>query len=254
MSQLPHQGQVVLVTGGASGIGRAIAEAFGRSGAHVVLTYYTSEQDAHTVVANIEAAGGKALALYADLTTEADVERIVSQTTAHFGTIDVLVTNSGGLVQRSKITECSLDLWNQVMSVNLTSTFLCCRAVLPLMQQAGQGIIITMSSLAAHNGGGAGAAHYAASKGAILTFTRSLAKEAAPSGVRVNGIAPGLIATRFHDQFSTTEVRQATVNQTPLKREGLPEDVAGVALFLASPAASFMTGETIDLDGGRQLV
>jgi 3-oxoacyl-[acyl-carrier protein] reductase len=119
------------------------------------------------------------------------------------------------------------------------------------MQKAGRGTIITISSLAAHDGGGAGAAHYAASKGAILTFTRSLAKEVGSSGIRVNGIAPGLIATRFHDQFSTAAMRQGAVNRTPLGREGQPEDVAGVALFLASPAASFITGETIEVNGGQ---
>jgi 3-oxoacyl-[acyl-carrier protein] reductase len=108
-----------------------------------------------------------------------------------------------------------------------------------------------MSSLAAHDGGGAGAAHYAASKGAVLTFTRSLAKEVGPLGIRVNGIAPGLIATRFHDTFSTPEGRQATVNRTPLHREGQPEDVAGIALFLASPHASFIAGETIEVNGGQ---
>ncbi|GHP00216.1 oxidoreductase [Reticulibacter mediterranei] len=243
--------QVVLVTGGASGIGRSIAEAFGRYGASVALTYFTSDTDAREVVATIEQAGSKALALYGDLTQEAEVERVVAATREHFGKIDVLVTNSGGILQRSKVKDCSLELWNQVITVNLTSTFLCCRAVLPHMEQAGQGIIITMSSLAAHDGGGAGAAHYAATKGGILTFTRSLAKEVGPLGIRVNGIAPGLIATRFHDRFNTPEGRQAAVNRTPLGREGLPEDVAGTALFLASPWSTFIAGETIEVNGGQ---
>jgi 3-oxoacyl-[acyl-carrier protein] reductase len=245
------QGQRVLVTGGASGIGRAIAEAFGRCGAHVVFTYFSSEEAAAQTVTTIEASGGKALALYADLTREAEVDHVVSRAIEQFGGIDVLVANTGGLLQRSKVTDCSLELWNKALAVNLTSVFLCCRAVLPHMESAGRGCIITMSSLAAHDGGGAGAAHYAASKGAVLTFTRSLAKEVGPLGIRVNGIAPGLIATRFHDTFSTPEGRQATVNRTPLHREGQPEDVAGIALFLASPHASFIAGETIEVNGGQ---
>jgi 3-oxoacyl-[acyl-carrier protein] reductase len=245
------QGQRVLVTGGASGIGRAIAEAFGRCGAHVVFTYFSSEEAAAQTVTAIEASGGKALALYADLTREAEVAHVVSRAVEQFGGIDVLVANTGGLLQRSKVTDCSLELWNKALAVNLTSVFLCCRAVLPHMERAGRGCIITMSSLAAHDGGGPGSAHYAASKGAVLTFTRSLAKEVGPLGIRVNGIAPGLIATRFHDTFSTPEGRQATVNRTPLHREGQPEDVAGIALFLASPHASFIAGETIEVNGGQ---
>lgn len=245
------QNQRVLVTGGASGIGRGIAEAFGKAGAHVVLTYFTSEEDARQTVATIEAAGSKAFALYADLTKEAEVAQVVATTVERLGGIDILVANTGGLLKRSKVADCSLELWNEALAVNLTSTFLCCRAVLPHMERAGSGTIITISSLAAHDGGGAGAAHYAASKGAVLTFTRALAKEVGPAGIRVNGIAPGLIATRFHDTFSTAEGRQAAVNRTPLRREGVPEDVAGAALFLASPYASFLAGETIEVNGGQ---
>jgi 3-oxoacyl-[acyl-carrier protein] reductase len=250
MSSTFH-GQVVLVTGGGSGIGRAIVEAFGQQGASVVFTYFSSENAVNEISSTIEAAGGKVLALHADLTKESEVERIVAATVDRFGGIDVLVTNSGGLLQRSKVTECTRELWDQALAVNLTSTFLCCRAVLPFMERAGHGCIITMSSLAAHDGGGAGAAHYAASKGGVLTFMKALAKEVGPLGIRVNGIAPGLIATRFHDRFSTAEGRQATVERTPLRREGLPEDVAGVALFLASPAAAFIAGETIEVNGGQ---
>jgi 3-oxoacyl-[acyl-carrier protein] reductase len=121
------------------------------------------------------------------------------------------------------------------------------------MERAGQGCIITVSSLAAHDGGGQGAGHYAAAKGGVLAYTRALAKELGPQGIRVNGIAPGLIATGFHDRFSTPEGRQVTVARTPLRREGVPEDVAGAALFLASPFATFLAGETIEVNGGQGL-
>ena len=179
------------------------------------------------------------------------MERVVATTLERFGKIDVLITNSGGLLQRSKVADCTRELWDQALAVNLTSMFLCCRAVLPHMERAGHGCIITMSSLAAHDGGGFGAAHYAASKGGVITFTKALAKEMGPSGIRVNSIAPGLIATRFHDRFSTPEGRQATVERTPLRREGQPQDVADAALFLASPQASFITGATIEVNGGQ---
>ena len=247
------QGKVAVVTGGASGIGRGIAEAFGRNGANVLLTYHQSEQGASETVAAIEAAGSKAVALQADLTQEAETERAIATAFNQFGALDILVANSGGLLQRSRVADCSLDLWQQALAVNLTSTFLCCRAALRYMEPAGQGCIITISSLAAHDGGGQGATHYAAAKGGVLTFTKALAKEVGPLGIRVNSIAPGLIATQFHDRFSTAEGRQAAVARTPLGREGQPEDIAGAALFLASPAASFITGETIEVNGGQGL-
>jgi 3-oxoacyl-[acyl-carrier protein] reductase len=245
------RGQVLLITGGASGIGRGIAVAFAKQGVHVALTYMSSAAGAAETVAEIESYGVSALAMQADLTKEDVVESVVAQTIERFGKIDTLITNSGGLLQRTSVQDCSLELWNQAFAVNVTSMFLCCRAVIPHMIKAGKGNIITMSSLAAHNGGGAGATHYAATKGAVLTFTRGLAKELGPKGIRVNGVAPGLIGTQFHDRFSTAESRRNAVAQTPLGREGTPDDVAGVALFLASDNASFLTGETIEINGGQ---
>lgn len=244
-------GKVAIVTGGASGIGRGISEAFGTSGATVLLTYYTSEQGADETVQAIEQAGGKALAMQADLTQESENDRVVQTAIDRFGGVDILVANSGGLLQRSRVSECSLDLWNKALAINLTSTFLSCRAVLRHMEKVGSGCIITTSSLAAHDGGGNGATHYAASKAGVLTFTKALAKEVGPLGIRVNSLAPGLIGTQFHDQFSTPEGRKATVARTPLGREGTPDDVAGAAVFLASPASGFITGEAIEVNGGQ---
>lgn len=245
--------KVVVVTGGGSGIGRAIALAFGERGAHTVVSYYASEEGAAEVVAAIEAGGGQAVAVRADLTQASEVERLFETAVRRFGGVDVLVSNTGGLLRRSRVADCPLELWNEALAVNLTSMFLCCRAVLPSMERAGSGCIITISSLAAHDGGGQGASHYAAAKGGVLTFTKALAKEVGPLGIRVNGIAPGLIATQFHDRFSTPEGRRAAVGRTPLGREGEPDDVAGTALFLASPRASFITGETIEVNGGQGL-
>lgn len=244
-------GKVAIVTGGASGIGRGISEAFGRCGAKVLMTYYLSEQGATETVATIEQAGGAAYAIRADLTEEAENVRVVQTAIDRFGGLDILVANSGGLLQRSRVAECPLDLWNKALAINLTSTFLSCQAALKHMEKAGSGCIITTSSLAAHDGGANGSTHYAAAKAGVLTFTKALAKEVGPLGIRVNSVAPGLIGTQFHDRFSTPEGRQAAVSRTPLGREGTPDDVAGAVVFLASPAAGFITGEAIEVNGGQ---
>jgi 3-oxoacyl-[acyl-carrier protein] reductase len=244
-------GKSVLVTGGASGIGQAIALACASEGADVAITYATS--DPAETTQRIQAAGGKALALEADLRREEDCESIVKRTLSTFGDLDVLVANAGGLIQRSRAVETSLEVWNEALALNLTNTFLCCRAALRHMEPHRKGNLILVSSLAAHDGGGFGASHYAAAKGAILTYTRALAKEVGPLGIRVNGLAPGLIATRFHDTYTPAEARKATVERTPLRREGTPWDVAAAALFLASDASSFLTGETIEVNGGLGL-
>lgn len=247
------EGKVVLVTGGGSGIGAGVAEAFGRAGAYVALTYLESATGANHVVNAISDQGGKALAISADLTDETEVARAFQAVTDRFGALDVLVANCGGLLQRERVSDCSLELWNRAIAVNATSTFLSCRAALQVMEAARGGTIVTISSLAAINGGGTGAAHYAAAKGAVVAFTRALAKEVGSHGIRVNSIAPGLIGTQFHDRFSTPQGREATVARTPLGREGSPADVARLALFLASPLSSFITGETIELSGGLSL-
>jgi 3-oxoacyl-[acyl-carrier protein] reductase len=244
-------GKSVLVTGGAMGIGQGIALALARQGANVAITHMTS--DPAPTVAQIKALGRQALAIKADLREERTCDDVVQQTIKAFGGLDILVANTGGLLKRSRVSETSLELWNEAIAINLTATFLCCRAALRHMEPKKQGNIILISSLAAHDGGGFGASHYAATKGAILTFTRALAKEVGPLGIRVNGIAPGLIATRFHDTFSTAEGRKGTVEKTPLRREGTPDDVAGAAVFLASDGASFLAGETIEVNGGLGL-
>jgi 3-oxoacyl-[acyl-carrier protein] reductase len=244
-------GKSVLVTGGASGIGQGIALAMASEGANVAITYATS--DPSETVAALKDKGVKSLALKADLRLEKDCDGVVKETIAAFGDLDILVANTGGLLKRSRVAETPLELWNEAVVLNLTSTFLCTRAALQHMEPKKKGNLILMSSLAAHDGGGFGASHYAATKGAVLTFIRALAKEVGPLGIRVNGLAPGLIATRFHDTFSTTEGRKATVEKTPLRREGTPKDCAGAALFLASDDSSFLTGEIIEVNGGLGL-
>jgi 3-oxoacyl-[acyl-carrier protein] reductase len=243
-------GRVALVTGGASGIGRAASMALAREGADIALTFLTSADEARAVEAQIKKLGRKALALRADMTDEATVERIVAEAEQKLGPLDILFANAGGILKRIASVEATLGLWNEVFAVNVTSTFLVCRATLKRMIPRRRGAIVTMSSLAAFSGGGPGATHYAAAKGAIVTYTRGLGREVGPHGIRVNGVAPGLIGTRFHDLFNTPEGRKAAVEATPLLREGTPEDVAQAVVYLASDRSSFLTGETIQINGG----
>ena len=244
---MSFQNKIVLVTGGASGIGAAATRAFAKAGARVAFTYATSRDEAAALA---EELGAEALALPADLTRPEEVTEIFARTERELGPLDVLFANAGGLLQRSRCVDTSLELWQQAIAVNLTSTFLCCQAALRSMEPRRTGAIVTMASLAAFDGGGPGASHYAATKGAVATFTRSLAKEVGPLGIRVNGVAPGLIGTRFHDVFNTPQGRAAAVERTPLRREGRPEDVAEAVLYLASDRASFLAGEILQINGG----
>jgi 3-oxoacyl-[acyl-carrier protein] reductase len=238
------------ITGGASGIGAAMVRAHAARGDRVAFTYWSSADEANALVAEL---GANVMALKSDVTDEAEVDRAWAQVLERFGHVDTLIANAGGLIERVKCADMTLEFWNKSMNLNATSVFLSCRAALRHMQPRGTGNIVIMSSLAGHDGGGPGASHYGAAKGALLTYTRALAKEVGPLGIRVNAIAPGLIATRFHDVFNTPQGRAAGVDRTPLKREGQPEDVAHAALYLTSPGASFITGEIIEVNGGMGL-
>jgi len=242
--------QVVLVTGGASGIGAAIVRAHAAQGASVAFSYWSSEAEAQALAREL---GDRVLPMRADMGDEAQVAHVFAQAIARFGRIDAAVANAGGLLQRVKAHEMTLDFWKQAMDLNLTSVFLTCRAALQHMLPRQQGNIVVMASLAGHDGGGPGGSHYGAAKGALLAYTRALAKEVGPQGIRVNAIAPGLIATRFHDQFNTPQGRAAAVERTPLRREGRAEDVANAALYLGSEAASFITGEVLEINGGMAM-
>jgi 3-oxoacyl-[acyl-carrier protein] reductase len=253
MSKISLAGKTALVTGGGTGIGRAIALEFAKNGATVVVNYNASKEAAEEVVAEIEAIGGKALALQADLIKEDQVEKLVKETVAFAGTIDILVNNAGTLVKRCPIDQMDLELYQYIMDVNVTSTFLMCKHVIPIMKAQQGGKIINMSSVAAHNGGGNGAVIYATSKAAVTTFTKGLAKELAPYNILVNSIAPGVITTRFHDQYTSAEARENFRKSIPLGREGAPEEVAGAAMLLATEYGSYITGEMIEVNGGMYM-
>ncbi len=246
-------GKRALVMGGASGIGKATSLALAQAGADVVLTYFSSNTEAEEVVATIRAMGRKAQAIKADVTDALVAERSYAEAEGAIGQIDILFANIGGLIQRCRVVDMPLELWNEAMNLNLTSTFLICQAALKRMEPRKSGVIVTMSSLAAFDGGGPGSSHYASSKAAVATFTRALAKEVGPLGIRVNGVAPGLIATRFHDTFNTPAGRAGIVERTPARREGQPEDVANAVVFLASERAAFLAGEMIQVNGGLGL-
>lgn len=246
------KGKTALVTGGGRDIGRAISIALAKSGANVVVNYNESAEQANAVVAEITKAGGRAQAVRADVTKQGDVDRLVAETTAFGGAIDVLVNNAGGLIARKKITEMDEAFWDRVIGLNLKSVFLVTRAALASFNDGGA--IVNLSSLAAHDGGGPGSVAYAASKGAVLTMTRGLSKELAPRRIRVNAVSPGLIDTTFHDVHSKPEGRAATVARTQVGREGKPEDVANAVVFLASDGAAYITGESIEINGGLYFV
>lgn len=241
-------GKTAIVTGGGRDIGRACAMRLAAEGVKVAINYHSSSKGADSAVAEIMAAGGKALALQGDMTNPKDVAALVSETRSQFGDeINVLVHVTGGLVARKKFGEMDLAHWNSVMDLNVTSLFHMVSAVLPFMSEGSS--IIPFASQAGRDGGGPGAIAYAASKGAVMTMTRGMAKELGPK-IRVNALCPGMINTDFHNVFTKDEVRKNVANATPLKREGSSEDVANLVTFLASDQSAFMTGTCLDINGG----
>ena len=243
------QGKVAVVTGGARDIGRAVSVKLASEGAKVVVNYFDNESDANETVKLIENAGGEAIAVYADATNLEDISNLAKATTAAFGTkVDVLVNVAGGLFARKTIDALDLDFYNLLMDVNFKSAVFVTQAFKPLMGKGAS--VINFSSQAARDGGGPGASLYAASKGAVMTFTRAMAKEFGPDGIRVNSLCPGMIATKFHDDFTKDEVRTKVAAGTPLRREGNASEVADLVSYLASDESSFVTGNNLDINGG----
>ncbi len=240
-------GKTAIVTGGGRDIGRATALRLAKSGANVAINYHSSADGAESAVAEIKASGGSAFAMQGDMTSESEVEALVAKTLETYKSIDVLAHITGGLVARKPIPELTLDHWQTVMNLNATSFLLLVRAALPNMTNGGS--IVVTASQAGRDGGGPGAIAYAASKGAVVTMTRGMAKELGPN-IRVNSVCPGMIDTDFHNIFTKPEVRKNVAAGTPLKREGTSEDVANLITYLASDEAAFVTGANIDINGG----
>jgi len=243
------ENKIAIVTGGSRDIGRAVAEKLAAGGAKVAFTWFNSASDGEATLAAIEGAGGTAISVRGDMTRRGDVENLVDRTREAFGgAIDILVNVAGGLVARKPLADMTEEFLEGVMKLNLTSAFLTAKAAVPHMGPGGA--IINFSSQAGRDGGGPGALAYGTSKGALMTFTRGLAKELGPAGIRVNCVCPGMIDTTFHDTFTKDEVRANVAAATPLRREGEAREVADLVAYLASPASSFITGASLDINGG----
>lgn len=243
--------KVAIVTGSIQGIGLEIARYLAQSGAAVVLNNHRDPELLQQVVDNLNQAGLLAKGVIADVTHKDEAERVVEAALSFNGRIDILINNAGGLIKRVPVSEFDEEHYRQVLDVNLKSAFLMAKLVMPYMKIQKAGKIINLSSQAAHDGGGPGAAVYSAAKGAIWTFTKSLAKELAPYGICVNCISPGFIAgTAFHTTFTSPEVHQKVAASVPLGRLGTAEDIAKVALFLASDLSDYMTGQSLEVNGG----
>jgi 3-oxoacyl-[acyl-carrier protein] reductase len=245
-------GKVAFISGAAVGIGRATALALGRAGAVIGLHYYSSASEAESLLKELTAQNIKAVALQADLTQEAEANAVVDKLVAETGRLDILVNNSGGLVKRAKIEDCTLENWHKSLDINLTSAFLVTRRAIPHLRATGNGRIVNLLSLSVQTGGANGGGAYAAAKGGLMVFTHTLAKELAPQ-VRTNSIMPGTVETQHHEIHSTPEMMENYRKQTPLGRNTYAEEVASSVLFLASELSSHINGALIDISGGRFL-
>ena len=242
-------GKVALVTGASRDIGRAISISLAKAGVKVLVNYYRDKSMGEKTVSIIKNNGGNAKAVYADVTNSGDVSKMIKKSQEFFGNeVHILVNNVGGLFARKKISEIDENFYNLLMDVNFKSVFLVTKAIKPLMPEGGS--IVNISSQAARDGGGSGSSLYSASKGAVTSYTRALAKEFGPDGIRVNAITAGMTSTRFHDDFTSDEIRKKVAGATPLRREGRPEEIADLAIYLASDSSSYITGANIDINGG----
>jgi 3-oxoacyl-[acyl-carrier protein] reductase len=247
-------GKIALITGASSGIGAAAATVFADLGAQVAIGYFHNQKGADEVRGRIVAAGGRAIAIKADVRKASEVRTLVKTVTDQLGPIDILVNNAGSLVKRMRILEVSEEAWDDIQDLNLKSAVLCSQAVAGSMIERKRGNIINIVSIAGRNGGGPGAGAYGTAKGGLITFTKSLAKELAPHGVRVNGVSPGVIDTPFHEAFSTPEMIRGFVSGIPLGRVGTAMECATVIAFLASDASSYIVGETVEVNGGQMML
>ena len=247
------KGKIAIVTGGSRDIGRQVSLKLAAAGAKVCVNYLGNKALADETIALILSAGGEGIAVYGDVTKAAHVKQMIAVCTETFGSaIHILVNVAGGLMGRKVLADIDESFWDAVIDVNLKSVFLVCKEVVPYMTEGGA--IINFASQAARDGGGSGAIAYATAKGGVLTLTRGLAKELGPKRIRVNCVSPGMINTTFHNTFTKTEVRTNVAASTPLRREGKPEEVADLVLYLASDASSFINGECVEINGGTYFI
>lgn len=240
-------GKTAIITGASRGIGAEIARKFAADGAKVVVNYSGSQEKAEAVVADIQDNGGEAIAVKANVSDAESVKAMVDETMKAFGSVDILVNNAG-ITRDNLMMRMKDDEWDDVINTNLKGVFICTKAVTRQMMKQRAGRIINIASIVGVMGN-AGQANYVASKAGVIGLTKTTARELASRGITANAVAPGFITTDMTDQL-TEEVQKAMLGQIPLGRFGAPEDVAKAALFLASDDASYMTGQTLHLDGG----
>ena len=247
-------GRVALVTGASSGIGAATALVLADLGARVAIGYFQNEKGAHATTKAVQDAGGTALAIQADVRDPAEIRTMVDRVAKDLGPIDILVNNAGSLVKRVAILDVTNEAYEDVMNLNLKSAVFCLQAVAPFMVSRRSGAIINIVSIAGRNGGGPGAGLYSSAKGALISLTKAFAKEMAPHNVRVNAVSPGVIDTPFHEVFSTPEMIANFVKGIPLGRVGTSMECAKTIAFLASDAAAYVIGETLEVNGGQLML
>jgi 3-oxoacyl-[acyl-carrier protein] reductase len=250
MISIDLSGQIALVTGASRGIGRGISETLADAGALVVINYKNSESAAEETVEKIKVRGGKAVAIKADVGDYDQVRDMVEKVRGELGEIDILVNNAG-ITSVNSIETLEPDEWDRIFKVNFYGTFNCSKIIAEYMVKRKSGVIINITSTGAFTGGGGGP-HYSASKEALHGFTRALARELAPHGIRVNAVAPTLIESDFlSERYPNPADREGLVSQVPVGRLGQPEDVGYITAYLASPLGSYINSEIIILDGGR---
>jgi 3-oxoacyl-[acyl-carrier protein] reductase len=247
-------GKTALITGASSGIGAATAAVFADLGAKVAIGYWNNEAGALKVRDEVAATGAKIVAIRGDVRKTADIKAVIQRTNEELGPIDILVNNAGSLVERQRLAQITEERWNEIISLNLTSAMLFTQLVTPGMIERKRGAIINLVSIAGRNGGGPGATPYATAKGALITMTKGFARELAPLGIRVNAVSPGVIDTPFHEVFSTPEMIKNFVAGIPMGRVGTSMECATAIAFLASDAASYIAGETIEVNGGQLML
>lgn len=246
------RGKACLITGSSRGIGAAVARGLGGCGVRVAVQYRSGAAEADQVRADIVAAGGEAIVLQGDIAEPGVVERLIAETVASFGRIDLLINNAADLIERQPVADTVDALFDRHIALNIRPVFAACRAVVAQFRaQGGGGAIINLSSIAARTGGGGGSSLYAGSKAFVATFSRALAKEVAADGIRVNCVAPGVLATPMQDRTTPPEALEAIRLQIPLRRIGAAEEAVGAFLWLSSEQLSgYVTGQVVDVNGG----